>query len=176
MNEQRLTQMKSYLRTIPDFPKPGIQFKDITPLLADPTGFQITTELFCECIQGLNIDKVVAIESRGFILGSALAQKLKLGLVLVRKRGKLPSKTIRETYNLEYGTDELEIHTDALSSKDRVLVIDDVIATGGTALCAAKLCRRLGAQVVGVAALMELVALKARDHFGDIPLLTIFKD
>jgi adenine phosphoribosyltransferase len=142
-------KLRTLIRDIPDYPKPGIVFKDITPLLADPEAFAMTTEAMAAPFVDDGITHVVAIESRGFILGGPIAQQLDAGFIPVRKPGKLPARTLRETYELEYGTDTLEIHADAWAPPSRVLIIDDVLATGGTADAARRLVESLGASVVG---------------------------
>jgi adenine phosphoribosyltransferase len=154
--DPRLELVRSRVRDIADFPKPGVGFKDITPLLGDAVALRTAVELLSERIAELRAEAIVAIESRGFLFGAPLATKLGLGLVPVRKPGKLPHATTRMEYALEYGTDAIEMHTDALVGGARVLVVDDVIATGGTALAACGLVERLGAQVVGAAFLIEL--------------------
>ena len=156
-----IDQIHRLIRTVPDFPKPGIQFKDITPILENSEAFLSLAQILADqVVQQTN--KLVAIESRGFILGAAVAQHCQCGLVLVRKPGKLPRETVRESYELEYGTDSLEMHKDALKPGDRITIIDDVLATGGTASAVEKLCLRLGAQVLGSVFLMEIEALKGR--------------
>ena len=149
-----------YIRDIPDFPKKGILFYDITPLLADPSALALSVELLANPFRGKGIDVVVGAESRGFIFGIAVAQALSAGFVPIRKPGKLPYKTRRREYQLEYGTDAVEIHEDAVTKGARVLLVDDVIATGGTAKAAVDLLREIGANVVGVAFLVELSFLK----------------
>jgi adenine phosphoribosyltransferase len=146
----------SRVRSIPDYPKPGILFRDITTLLQDPVGFRLTVEGLVKAFAGTKIDKVAAIEARGFILGGAVADKIGAGFVPVRKKGKLPWKTLGQDYALEYGTDRIEIHTDAVLEGEKVLVVDDLIATGGTAEAAVKLLRQAGADVVGIAAVIDL--------------------
>jgi len=153
-------RMRALVRDVPDFPQPGILFRDITPLLADPVAFHATVELMATPFAG--VDKVVAIESRGFILGAPVALALRAGLVPVRKAGRLPSETIESAYSLEYGTAVLEIHRDAVGPGDRVLIVDDVLATGGTVGAAAYLIRELGGIVAGVSLLIELGALGGR--------------
>jgi adenine phosphoribosyltransferase len=167
--------LKSLIRDVPDFPKPGIVFKDITTLLKDPAAFRRSLDLFTELCRGHRADVVMAIESRGFILGGALADRLGVGFVPVRKPGKLPSRTINCTYDLEYGTDCLEVHEDAFARGQRVLVVDDVIATGGTARAAGELARQLGATVAGYAFLVELGFLKGRAKLGDAPVLSLIQ-
>jgi adenine phosphoribosyltransferase len=150
------------IRDVPDFPKPGIVFKDITPLLLDPVAFRRAVELMTAPFRGARISRVVSIESRGFLLGAPVALGLDAGLVPMRKPGKLPAERGRVEYALEYGTDALEMHTDAVAGEDRVLIVDDVLATGGTAAAAARLVRTHGAEVVGFTFLIELDFLKGR--------------
>lgn len=149
-------RMRSLIRDIPDYPKPGITFKDITPLLADPSAFARATEAMAVPFAGEGITHVVAIESRGFILGGPVAQRLGVGFIPVRKPGKLPALTRRETYELEYGTDTLEIHADACAAPARILIVDDVLATGGTADATRRLVESLGATVAGFSFLIAL--------------------
>jgi adenine phosphoribosyltransferase len=163
---ERVRIIETTIRTIPDFPKPGILFRDITPVLADPKIFKASIELFSERYLSQHIDKVVAIESRGFIFGSALALSLGCGLAIVRKPGKLPGTTIKESYSLEYGTDSLEIHADAIAKGERSLIIDDLLATGGTANAACKLVARLGGKIVECSFVIELLALEGRKHLS----------
>ena len=148
--------IKSRIRTIPDYPKPGIQFRDITTLLQDPTGLKLSVHGIAEAFRSEHVDKVAGIEARGFILGGAVALELSVGFVAVRKQGKLPSETISEGYQLEYGVDRIEIHTDAIHEGERVLVLDDLIATGGTAEAAIRVVERSGGHVVGLAAVIDL--------------------
>jgi adenine phosphoribosyltransferase len=154
--------LKSKIRHIPDFPKPGILFYDITTLLNDRQGFRDTIEALASPYRGKAVEQVVGIESRGFILGAAVANTLGAGFVPIRKPGKLPSRCYREDYALEYGTDGLEIHQDAVNIGQRVLVVDDVLATGGTARAAAGLVRRIGGDLVGLSFLIELNFLNGR--------------
>ena len=154
--------LKARIRHVPDFPKAGILFYDVTTLLRDPDGFRIAIDAMASPFAGTGIDLVVGIESRGFILGSAVADRLGTGFVPVRKLGKLPAATIRASYALEYGTDSLEMHCDAVDRGTRVLVVDDLLATGGTAKATLSLLRGCGAEVVGVSFLIELVALGGR--------------
>jgi adenine phosphoribosyltransferase len=160
--QHALRYLRAHLRNIPDFPKPGILFKDITPLLADPRAFHITLDLFAERFIGEHIDTVVGIESRGFIFGGALAARLNASFVPVRKPGKLPYMTHRVAYKLEYGEAELEMHVDSIASGANTLVVDDLLATGGTASAAAALARKQGANVVGFAFVVELDFLGGR--------------
>ena len=161
------------LRDVPDFPEPGIVFKDITPVLADHTAFaQVVADLAAPFADA-GITRVVGIESRGFIIGAPVALSLGAGFVPVRKPGKLPALTSRVEYSLEYGTDAIEIHRDGLTPGDRVLVVDDVIATGGTAAATLELVRGLGADAVGFAAYVELTFLDGRARLGNIPIVTL---
>jgi adenine phosphoribosyltransferase len=162
--DAQVGRLKAAIRDVPDFPKPGIVFKDITTLLQDPALLRRALDLMTVMCGDLPVDKVVAIESRGFILGGALADRLGAGFVPVRKPGKLPWKSRSASYELEYGTDTLEMHEDAVGPADRVLVVDDVIATGGTARAVADLTEALGASVSGFAFLVELGFLKGRER------------
>jgi adenine phosphoribosyltransferase len=167
--EESVASLKSVIRDVPDFPKPGIVFKDITTLLKNPQAFRRAIDLFAVLCGDHLADKVLAIESRGFIVGSALADRLGLGFVPLRKPGKLPGKTVRLTYALEYGEDCLEIHADALAPGERVLIVDDVIATGGTARAAGDLVAKLGGTVAAYAFLVELSFLGGRSRLeGDV--------
>ena len=157
-----MDHLKSKIREVPDFPKPGILFYDITTLLCDSQGFRDTVDALAAPYMGEDIDQVIGIESRGFILGAAVAATLGCGFVPIRKPGKLPALTHRETYNLEYGTDALEIHQDACGSDKRVLIVDDVLATGGTARAAIDLTRKAGGKIIGAAFLIELDFLNGR--------------
>ncbi|GIV62000.1 MAG: adenine phosphoribosyltransferase [Rhodothermaceae bacterium] len=159
--------LREAVRTIPDFPEPGIQFKDITPIFADPALLKVAVEHLAAPFEGAGITRVVGIEARGFILGSMVARHLGAGFVPVRKAGKLPYRTLRETYDLEYGTDTIEMHIDALGPGDRVLIHDDVIATGGTAAATARLVRRAGGLVAGYTFLVELSFLEGRARLDD---------
>jgi adenine phosphoribosyltransferase len=158
-----IDEIKSLIRDVPDFPQPGIVFKDITPLLADENAFSSVIDLIVVHYGRGNIDKVVGIEARGFILASPVAYHFGAGFVPVRKSGKLPWESEREEYALEYGTASLEIHRDSISPGERVLIVDDVLATGGTARATAHLVERLGGKVVGIACLIELTFLNGRD-------------
>lgn len=155
--------LESVIRTIPDFPKPGIQFKDITTLLNDKKALKLTTEALCTPYKDIECDVVVGLESRGFLFGTNMAEVLNTSFVPVRKPGKLPAKIISESYELEYGTDSLEIHFDAIKKGDKVIIHDDLIATGGSALAASKLVERLGGIIVGYSFIIELSFLKGRD-------------
>ncbi len=158
-----MTDLKSLIREVPDFPKPGIVFKDFTPLLADPAGLALAVELMANPFRGKNIDYVIGAESRGFIFGTAIAQALSAGFVPLRKPGKLPRDVHGVDYSLEYGSDRLEIHMDALVEGQRVLVVDDLLATGGTMRAACELVTKCGAEIAGIAVLIELTFLKARE-------------
>lgn len=151
-----MTDLTAAIRTIPDYPKPGIQFRDITTLLGDARAFRRAVDELVQPFAGQRIAKVAGIEARGFILGGAVAHQLSAGFTPVRKKGKLPAATLRQTYALEYGEDEVEIHIDAVSAAESVLVVDDLIATGGTAEAAIKLLRRAGANVIGAAFVIDL--------------------
>ncbi|MGH7843881.1 MAG: adenine phosphoribosyltransferase [Candidatus Binatia bacterium] len=163
--EKDIREIRDAIRDIPNFPKPGIVFKDITPLLANGRLFKRTIDLFAERYRSQSVDVVLGIESRGFIIGAALAYALGIGFSIVRKPGKLPYKTHSATYELEYGTDTLEVHRDAIAAGARVLIVDDLIATGGTAAATAALAAKLGAEVVEGAFVIELAFLKGREKF-----------
>ena len=167
--------LEKIIRDIPDFPKKGIIFKDITPLLQNPKAFRESVDKIWEKFKDENIDVVVSIESRGFIFGTAIAYKLGAGFVPVRKKGKLPFKTYQVTYELEYGTDTLEIHSDAVKEGQRVLIVDDLLATGGTAKAGAELIEKLKGKVVGIAFLIELTFLKGREKIKDFPVHALIK-
>ncbi len=154
--------LKSLIRDVPDFPKPGILFRDITPLLGNPDGFRATINRFLGRFADLTVDKVAGIESRGFLFGPVLAYQLGAGFVPIRKPRKLPAGTIREEYALEYGVDAMEMHADAIRPGERVLIVDDLIATGGTALASTKLVERAGGTVVGLGFIVELTGLEGR--------------
>ena len=167
--------LKEKIRHVPDFPKAGILFYDITTLLRDPDGFRAVVDSLALPFTSAAIDVVVGIESRGFILGGAVADRVGAGFSPVRKPGKLPSTTVSESYALEYGTDSLEIHQDAVSPGQRVLIVDDVIATGGTAKATTALVRRLGGTVHGLAFLIELVALNGRERLAGESVFSVLK-
>jgi adenine phosphoribosyltransferase len=154
--------LKQHIRHVPDFPRPGILFYDITTLLRHPTGLKTAIERLAAPYDSTAIDVVVGIESRGFILGAAVAERLGAGFIPVRKPGKLPAKALKEVYDLEYGKDALEIHVDAVEKGQRVLIVDDVLATGGTASATAQLVRKLGGELQGLAFLIELLALDGK--------------
>jgi adenine phosphoribosyltransferase len=170
-----LGALKRKIREIPDFPRPGILFRDITPLLADGPAFHQVIDFFGDRYADRRIDVVVGVEARGFVMGSAVAYRLGTGNVLVRKRGKLPYKTFQSTYALEYGTDTLEIHQDAIRPGQRVLVADDLLATGGTISAAADLVRQLGGEVVELAFLIELRDLGGRARLKDHTVFSLLQ-
>jgi len=167
-----MTEIKSLIRTIPDFPKKGILFRDITPVLKDPKAFKKVIDAF-QRNTPVDIDKVVAIESRGFIFGAALAVNLGVGFVPIRKSGKLPGKTIKAKYDLEYGTDTLEIHEDAIEKGDKVVLIDDLLATGGTALASCHLIEKSGGIVKKILFLVELDDLKGSEKLKGYDLFSL---
>jgi adenine phosphoribosyltransferase len=157
-----MDDLKAYIREVPDFPKPGILFYDITTLLQNPVGLRTTVDRFAAIFADRHIDKVVGIESRGFMFGPIVAYDLNAGFVPVRKPGKLPWQTIRQSYDLEYGSDSVEMHRDAVKEGEQVLIVDDLVATGGTALAAAKLVESLGGVVAGMGFIVELTFLPGR--------------
>ena len=165
--------LRSKIREVPDFPKPGISFKDITTLLKDREALRYVVDRLAEEFAGLKPDVVVGVESRGFILGAPLAYKLDTGFVLVRKPGKLPSERVRVEYQLEYGTDALEIHRDALQPGQKVLVIDDLLATGGTVAATSELIKKLDAQIIGYGFIVELTPLKGREKLEDAKIVSL---
>jgi adenine phosphoribosyltransferase len=175
LTKLNMDSLKSKIRSVPDFPKAGILFYDITTLLRDREGFQMSIEALAKPFEGKGIDIVVGVESRGFILGGAVADRLSTGFAPVRKKGKLPATTVRETYDLEYGTDCLEIHADAVQSGQNVLIIDDVLATGGTAAATTALVRKLGGRVQSLAFLVELEFLNGRNKLGSEPVYSVLK-
>lgn len=165
--------LEKFIRNIPDWPKKGILFRDITPLLADPNAFRASVDALCADFAEANIDYVAAVEARGFIFGAAVAQKLSAGFVPIRKKGKLPFKTENITYDLEYGTDTLEVHSDAVAEKAKVLMVDDLLATGGTMVAACKLIEKIGGQIVGIAFLIELRKLAGREKLSGYKIRTL---
>jgi adenine phosphoribosyltransferase len=170
-----IDQIKGLIRDVPDFPEPGIVFKDITPLLADPIAFSTITDLIVVRFGRGNVDKVVGIEARGFIIASPVAYHFGAGFVPIRKHGKLPSDTVAEDYELEYGTATLELHVDGISHGERVLIVDDVLATGGTAQAAASLVQRVGGKVCGIATVIELEFLHGRERLAEHELYTLIR-
>ncbi len=165
--------LKAKIRHVPDFPKPGILFYDITTLLGDPAGFRCAIDALSAPYANRKVELVVGIESRGFILGAAVADRLGAAFAPIRKPGKLPAKTFRETFNLEYGTDAIEMHQDAIRAGQRVLIVDDVLATGGTAAAATSLVRRCGGDLLGLAFLIELAALNGRSKLPNEPVYAV---
>lgn len=170
-----LNKLRSMVRDVPDFPKKGILFKDITPLLKDPQALQFAADELTARLEETAPDQIVGIESRGFIFSPILAYKLKAGFIPVRKKGKLPSLTLRTSYQLEYGEAELEIHQDAILKGMRVAVVDDLLATGGTARAAVDLVEKLGGKVVGIAFLVELTFLKGREKLSGYPVFSLIQ-
>ena len=170
-----MLDLKSYIRSIPDFPKKGILFRDITTLLKDKDVFEMAIELLAEKFVGKHIDTVVAVEARGFILGGALAYKLGAGFVPVRKKGKLPSQTYSITYGLEYGKDALSIHKDAINKGARVLIVDDLLATGGTVKATVQLVEKLKGKIIGIIFLIELTDLKGKEKLKGYPVFSLIK-
>jgi adenine phosphoribosyltransferase len=168
-------ELRKYIRSIPDFPKPGILFRDITTLLKDKKAFKSAVESLVNKYKKKKIDKVVAVEARGFILGGVLAHKLGVGFVPVRKPGKLPWKTNSVTYALEYGTDTLEMHHDAINPGERVLIVDDLLATGGTVKAVTDLVKQLQGKIIGIAFLIELTDLKGKDKLRGYPVYSLIK-
>ena len=171
-----MSSLQDIIRIIPDFPKPGIQFQDINPLLKSPKYFSKALKLFQKKFQDQSIDTVACIESRGFIFGSALAQSLECGIALIRKPGKLPGSVYKEKYALEYGKDTLEVQQDAFNTKERVLIIDDVLATGGTAEAAYRIIKsNFDVEIVGVAFLLEIIPLNGRKRFIHLPVYSLIQ-
>jgi adenine phosphoribosyltransferase len=165
-----MDEIKDRIRTIPDYPKPGIQFRDVTTLWGDARGFRTAIDRLVQPYAGVRIDKVAGIEARGFVLGGAVAHQLSVGFVPVRKKGKLPGKTLSEEYALEYGTDTVEIHDDAISQGENILVVDDLLATGGTAEAAVNLIRKAGGTVVGCCFIVDLPDLGGRERLTGMGL------
>jgi adenine phosphoribosyltransferase len=167
--------LKQHIRHVPDFPKQGILFYDITTLLRDPAGFKMTIDMLATPYEDQGIEAVVGIESRGFILGAAVAERLGAGFVPIRKPGKLPAKALKETYDLEYGKDSIEIHEDAIQKGQRVLIVDDVLATGGTASAAAQLVKKLGGDLFGLAFLIELLFLNGKSRLPGEKIFSVLQ-
>jgi adenine phosphoribosyltransferase len=172
LNTERLTQL---IRNVPDHPKKGVVFRDITTLIKDGEAFDEVINIFYEICKGKKVDLVAAVESRGFIFGGALANRLNVGFVPIRKFGKLPADTVIEKYDLEYGTDTLEIHKDAVLPGQNVLIVDDLLATGGTIQAACKLVEKLSGSVVGILVMIELAFLKGREKLKNYDLFTLIK-
>ena len=167
--------MRAAVRDVPDFPKKGIVFKDITPVLSDPVLFRASIDLFLERCRGLTIDKIVGIDARGFLFGSAVAYELGVGFVPIRKRGKLPHRTEIAKYSLEYGDAEIEMHIDAMSAGERIVLVDDLLATGGTAAAAAVLIRKAGGHLLEAQFLIELEFLHGRKRLESTPVMSFLK-
>jgi adenine phosphoribosyltransferase len=167
--------LRRLIREVQDFPRRGVSFKDITPLLADPAGLALAVELMVQPFRRTRVDVVVGAESRGFIFGTAAAKSLSVGFVPIRKPGKLPWRSRRHEYDLEYGTDAVEIHEDALTAGQKALIVDDVLATGGTMAACCHLVRALGAEIVGITVLIELSALNGRDRLGGHPVHSVLR-
>ena len=170
-----ILDLKKHIREVPEFPKPGILFYDITTLLKDPLALRMTVDRFVWLFTKQHIDKVVGMESRGFMFGPIVAYDLNAGFVPVRKPGKLPAETIEQSYELEYGTDRLQVHRDAISPGERVLIVDDLVATGGTALATAKLVEQLGGEVAGMGFIVELAFLEPRIKLGGYQLESLIQ-
>jgi adenine phosphoribosyltransferase len=168
-------RLKDYIRDIPDFPKPGILFRDITTLLRDKMAFRQAVDELANKYKNKKIDVVVAVEARGFILGGAIAHRLGAGFIPIRKKGKLPWKTRSVSYNLEYGVDSLEIHLDAIKPNDRVLIVDDLLATGGTVKAVTDLVKQHQGKIVGIAFLIELTDLQGKDKLKGYPVFSLVK-
>ncbi len=167
--------LEKSIRNIPDFPKPGIIFRDVTTLIADKVAFKKAIDLLAKKYKGKKIDKVIGVEARGFIFGAAVANKINAGFIPVRKKGKLPFKTISAAYELEYGTDTLEIHKDAIRPREKILIIDDLLATGGTVKAVIDLINQLGGNIAGIGFVIELVDLHGRDKFKEYPVYSLVK-
>jgi adenine phosphoribosyltransferase len=165
--------LKGFIRSVPDWPEKGILFRDITPLLADPEAFSYAVDALCAGFKSAGIEYVAAVEARGFIFGAAVAEKLGVGFVPIRKKNKLPYETESVTYDLEYGTDTLEIHRDAVKKHAKVLMVDDLLATGGTMAAACKLIEKIGGKIAGIVFLIELTGLGGRKKVADYPVKTI---
>jgi adenine phosphoribosyltransferase len=175
MGSEIAQRIRAAVRDIPDFPKKGIIFKDITPVLSDPSLFRASIDLFLERCQGKEIDKIVGIDARGFVFGSAVAYELGVGFVPIRKRGKLPYRTEIARYSLEYGEAEVEMHTDAVTEGERVVLVDDLLATGGTSAAAATLLRNAGATLIEAQFLIELESLEGRKRLEPTPVTAFLK-
>lgn len=171
----RVEEVRAAVRDVPDFPKRGIVFKDITPVLSDPVLFRASVDLFLERCRGLKIDKIVGIDARGFLFGSAVAYELGVGFVPIRKRGKLPYRTEIAKYSLEYGDAEMEMHVDAMSAGERIVLVDDLLATGGTSAAAAVLIRKAGGHLLEAQFLIELESLHGRKRLQPTPVTAFLK-
>ncbi len=170
-----MENLKNYIRDIPNYPKEGILFHDITPLLKDPKVFGQAVDAMADSLNNKGVEYLVGVEARGFIFAAALAYKLGMGLVIVRKLGKLPFETINATYDLEYGNDALEVHRDSISGGSKVVLVDDLLATGGTSAVVGELVKKLGGDIVGYSFLIELIELKGRDKLKPYPIWSVLK-
>jgi len=170
-----MIDLERYIRNIPDFPKPGIQFKDITPLLADHHAFKNVIDQFINTFKDSNVQKVVGIEARGFLLGTPISLALNAGFVPIRKPGKLPYETVQHTYTLEYGTDTIEMHKDAIRPHENVLIIDDLLATGGTVEATCKLIEQTKGNIIGIGFLIELLFLNGKEKISGYPVHSLIK-
>jgi len=168
-------ELKDFIRNIPDWPEKGILFRDITPLLSSAEAFKCAVEALCADFSDIGVDYVAAVEARGFIFGSVVAEKLGAGFIPIRKEGKLPAKTERATYDLEYGSDTLEVHSDAVSKGDKILMIDDLLATGGTMSAACELIEKIGGTISGISFLIELTNLKGRAKLQNYNIKTVMR-
>jgi adenine phosphoribosyltransferase len=177
MDQRLITDLKAAIRTIPDYPKPGIMFRDITTLLGDARAFRRAVDELVHPYAGGKVDKIAGIEARGFILGGAVAHQLSAGFVPIRKKGKLPHQTVSIAYSLEYGVDEMEMHADAIGQEERVILVDDLIATGGTAIAAVNLLRRIGANIVGACFIIDLPDLSGAEKLRalDVDVRTLMR-
>lgn len=170
-----MKDLKDYVRTIPDFPEPGIMFRDITTVLEDADGFSLAVDSMLDCIKDLDFDVLALAESRGFVFGSAMAYKLHKPVTLVRKKGKLPCETVSQEYELEYGSATLEMHTDSVKKGQKVVIVDDLIATGGTIKASCKLVEKLGGEVAGIVTLIELCGLNGRKELEGYRVESVLK-
>ncbi len=175
MTGERIQALSTLIRDIPDYPKPGVVFKDITPLLADPAGLSLAVELLTQPYRSAHVNHVVGAESRGFIFGTAVARNLSAGFIPIRKPGKLPHETRSVSYELEYGSDQFEVHVDALRPGQRILLVDDLLATGGTMKACCELVEGLSGDIVGVAVLIELGYLKGREKLSNYNVYSVIK-
>ncbi|MCH7819291.1 MAG: adenine phosphoribosyltransferase [Candidatus Marinimicrobia bacterium] len=169
----RMTELSKYIRTVNDFPKPGIGFKDITTLTKDPIGFKLSIDMMLEKLANVDVELILGIESRGFIFGAALADRMGVGLDLIRKKGKLPGATASETYDLEYGTDSIEIHADSFEKGSKIVIVDDLLATGGTMAASINLVKKLGGEISCVLFLIELGFLKGREKLSADKIISL---
>lgn len=177
MHPNGMKQLQDYVTTIPDFPKPGIMFRDVTSIISDPDGLQLAIDGICDSLKDVDFDLVLGSESRGFVFGAPVAYKMHKGLILVRKKGKLPRETVSESYDLEYGSATLEMHVDSIKPGQKVVIVDDLIATGGTTEAVIKMVERLGGKVVKICFVMELAGLNGREKLKnyDVDSLIIYE-